>query len=188
VETLVLSQGWEPVARVPWERAVVLLALGKVEVVEAYQERAVRSVTLQLAMPSVIRYVRHARRTGRRGNAPVVRFNRDNLWVRDGGRCQYCGVPLTRREATWEHVLPRARGGRACWENIVLACVPCNQRKGCRTPQEAGMRLLRAPVRPAALLAPLHVTVSSGEGGGVPASWRKFLRDVTYWHGALEEG
>ena len=83
-------------------------------------------------------------------------------------------------------MVPRARGGLARWENIVLACVPCNQRKGCRTPEQAGMALRTQPVRPRNLAAPLHVTVQFDPG--MPLAWRKFLRDMTYWHGELEEG
>lgn len=181
METLVLSSAWEPLARVPWERAVVLLWQGKVEVVEEYADRQVRSVTVALGMPSVIRFVRNARRSGKK----CLRFSRDNVYVRDGGRCQYCAAPLSRREATYDHVVPRARGGLARWENIVLACVPCNQRKGCRTPEEAGMALRADPVRPRTLPGPIHLMLQYDRG--MPPSWRKFLRDMTYWHGALEE-
>jgi 5-methylcytosine-specific restriction endonuclease McrA len=181
VETLVLSSGWEPLARVSWQRAVCLLWQGKVEVVEEYEGARVRSVTLELRLPSVIRLLRHGR-VGRR----QVRLSRDNVWVRDRGRCQYCARALSRREATFDHVVPRAQGGRTCWDNIVIACVPCNQRKGGRTPTQAGMALRTVPVRPRWLATPVQLSLQLESG--VPPSWRRFVRDVAYWYGALEEG
>src|SRR4051794_12227122 len=105
METLVLSAGFEPVARVPWTRAITLLFDGKVEVIDSYDDRVVRSVTLQLAMPSVVRFVRSVRR-GKRG----LKFSRDNVFARDRGRCQYCGTRLARDSFTFDHVIPRAKG------------------------------------------------------------------------------
>ncbi len=77
-----------------------------------------------------------------------VRFSRLNIYARDGNTCQYCGRTLPRAELNLDHVIPRSRGGVTTWENVVCSCVPCNLAKGGRTPLEAGMRLLRVPVRP----------------------------------------
>src|SRR6476619_1672713 len=102
METLVLSAAYEPVARVPWQRAITLLWEGKVEVVEEYEDRVVRSVTLELRVPSVIRFIRALR-----GRKRVVKFSRDTVYVRDGRRCQYCNRVVPRHEATYDHVVPR---------------------------------------------------------------------------------
>lgn len=75
-------------------------------------------------------------------------FTRKNLFIRDGGRCQYCGAKLSLSSLTFEHVVPRSVGGLTRWENIVAACVSCNIKKRNRTPEEAGMRLLSKPVAP----------------------------------------
>jgi len=77
-----------------------------------------------------------------------ARFSRRNLFLRDGHQCQYCGAHPPRRELSIDHVIPRSRGGRDTWENLVIACQRCNVRKGDRTPEEAGMQLLRRPAAP----------------------------------------
>ncbi|WP_163868177.1 HNH endonuclease [Myxococcus eversor] len=180
METLVLSQSFEPVARIPWQRAVMLIFQGKVEVVEEYEDRFVRSVTVEIRMPSVIRFFRGLRK-GPKG----VKFSRENVYLRDRCRCQYCGLKVSRAEATYDHVLPRAQGGRTSWDNVVIACVPCNQRKGNRTPEHAKMALRCAPVKPKKLPDAMHLTFVFEQG--MPMSWAKFLRDVAYWHGELED-
>jgi 5-methylcytosine-specific restriction endonuclease McrA len=180
METLVLNQSYEPVARISWQRAVMLLWQGKVEVVEEYEDRLVRSVTVELRMPSVIRFLRHKRR-GDRG----VKFSRDNVYLRDHAQCQYCGQKVSRAEATYDHVVPRAQGGRTTWDNIVIACVGCNQKKGGRTPTQAKMALRSNPQKPHKLSGAVQLTFAYDKG--MPLSWRKFLRDVAYWHTELEE-
>ena len=180
METLVLSPGYEPIARVPWQRAVTLLFLGKVEVVEEYEDREIRSVTFVVKVPSVVRLLRALRGTRR-----AIKFSRENVYARDGGRCQYCGARVRRDEISYDHVVPRALGGTTIWENIVTACVPCNQRKGGRTPEQAGMKLRSTPVKPRRLPETFRVTFAFTKG--MPASWRAFLRDYSYWNGELEE-
>jgi 5-methylcytosine-specific restriction endonuclease McrA len=180
MDTLVLSAAFEPVARVCWQRAVTLLFAGKVEVVEEYEDRWVRSVTLEIRVPSVIRFLK-----GLRGRRHVVKFSRENVWARDRGRCQYCGTPVARPEATFDHVVPRAQGGRTCWENVVIACVPCNQRKGGHTPEQARMRLLAGPVRPKSVPDAFRMTFVFQKG--MPSAWRQWLRSAAYWNAELED-
>jgi len=102
-----------------------------------------------------------------------VRFSRANVMTRDGFTCQYCGERPPRSHLNLDHVVPRAHGGRSTWENVVASCVDCNRRKGGRTPEQAGLRLLRAPARPRwtplASLPLSHVR---------HAEWRPFLRVV----------
>src|SRR5688572_16073769 len=107
MDTLVLNATYEPVARVPWQRAIALLFSGKVEVVEAYADRHIRSVTLELQMPAVVRFLRVLARVKKKG----IRFSRENVFARDHGACQYCGRQITRQEATYDHVVPRAQDG-----------------------------------------------------------------------------
>jgi 5-methylcytosine-specific restriction endonuclease McrA len=108
-----------------------------------------------------------------------VRFSRFNIYSRDNNTCQYCNRTLPRSELNLDHVIPRSRGGTTTWENVVCSCVPCNLRKGGRTPQEAGMRLLRVPTRPRwtpLLRAPLHKATYR--------EWLPFLSlaDASYWN------
>ncbi len=180
METLVLNPGYEPVARVPWQRAVTLLFLGKVEVVEEYDHREIRSVTFVLKMPSVVRLLRALR-----GKRKAIKFSRENVYARDAGRCQYCGAGVPRDEITYDHVVPRALGGKTTWENIVTSCVFCNQKKGGRTPDQAGMKLRSVPARPKKLPDSFRITFTFRKG--MPASWRSWIRDVGYWTSELEE-
>jgi 5-methylcytosine-specific restriction endonuclease McrA len=140
------------------------LFVGKAEVVEDYAEQ-INSVSFSMAMPAVVRLMRAARRHRRQ-----VRFSRTHVWLRDGHRCQYCGDAKRAEELTYDHVLPRSRGGVTSWENIVTACRPCNFAKANRTPSEAGLSLLKRPVEPR-WLPPLR----SLSAHAVPELWRTFL-------------
>ena len=80
-----------------------------------------------------------------------VKFSRNNVFARDDFRCQYCGARKSARELNYDHVVPRVQGGKTVWENIVASCYDCNGMKRGRTPEQAGMKLLRAPVKPRSL-------------------------------------
>jgi 5-methylcytosine-specific restriction endonuclease McrA len=113
-----------------------------------------------------------------------AKFSRENIYARDKGMCQYCGTRVKVSEFEYEHVIPRARGGQTIWENIVVACTPCNQRKGGRTPAEARMFLRSVPRRPDKSFKGRRVTLAWRSG--MPESWRSYMRDVTYWRGELD--
>jgi 5-methylcytosine-specific restriction endonuclease McrA len=130
----------------------------------------VRAVGYDLQAPRVIRLV-SCDRSPRQG----LRFNRRNVFARDGNLCQYCGRHYPTSELSLDHVVPRSRGGVTSWENIVCACVACNVRKGGRTPQEAHMQLVRQPVKPRR--SPL---LSVKLGNPKYASWKTFVESA-YW-------
>lgn len=110
-----------------------------------------------------------------------VRFSRRNIFERDKNTCQYCGRRYAKSELTIDHVVPRSKGGYDSWENLVLACVKCNVRKGDRTPEEASMPLLKKPVKPA-WLPRLGARVPLGQLD----SWQRFV-DALYWDIELRE-
>lgn len=140
---LLLNATYEPLTVVSLRRAVVLLLKEKAEILEA-TERRIRAANISLPMPLVIRLVYYVR-VPRRLRVPLTRRA---VMIRDGYTCQYCGAQASRGMLTIDHVLPKVRGGRTLWENLVCACKECNLRKGSRTPEEAGMRLLKRPERP----------------------------------------
>jgi 5-methylcytosine-specific restriction endonuclease McrA len=109
----------------------------------------------------------------------TVPFSRRNLYRRDGFRCQYCGRKRNTADLSIDHVVPRSRGGRTTWENCVLSCIPCNVRKGNRPAVEAGMALVKAPLRPA--WTP-YLLVSTAHRR---ASWAQFVSDQ-YWNVELD--
>ena len=147
VATLLLNASYEPMKVIPWQRAITLLVLNKVELVEAYDEM-VRGLTVSFQLPSVVRLLRYAR-----GRTRGVKFSRMNVYRRDHFACQYCGSLPGVDALTFDHVVPRAQGGKTEWTNIVTACITCNARKADRTPDQAGMALTARPVRPSWMCA-----------------------------------
>jgi len=103
----------------------------------------IRSVHFGVLVPRVIRLLFYDRLPKR-----SLRLNRHTVFARDGHRCQYCGRRMPTGQLSLDHVVPRSRGGRTTWENVVCACLTCNVRKGGRTPKEAQMKLRRQPIRP----------------------------------------
>lgn len=141
---LVLNASFEPLHIVPWQKAIQLLFQGKVEVIEE-SEQEVRTVRLTIRIPAVLRLLSYVPLTRKK---QLVRFSRINIFLRDQHTCQYCGEKFNRAQLTLDHVIPIVQGGRKCWENIVTACKPCNQKKGGRTPIQAGVKLIRKPKQP----------------------------------------
>lgn len=172
-QTLLLNATYEPLDVVHWQRAMVLWAQGKVEIVHTH-DREVRSVTFSFKLPSVVRLLRFVR-TARR---QVVQFTRANIYARDSYTCQYCHKAFQSDDLTFDHVIPVAQGGHRSWENIVTCCLTCNRKKGCRTPEEAGMALKHRPSRPS--YSPVfRVTVGIRK---TPEQWRDYL----YWNSTLD--
>lgn len=137
---LVLNQDNSPLMVCSVERAFILVFMNKSEMVRSANGHRLHSVSKSYPMPSVIRLIRYV-------NAPYkgVNLTRQNIFKRDNFECQYCG---TRRELTIDHVMPRARGGKDTWMNLVAACKRCNARKGDDTPEEANMPLRKNPYKP----------------------------------------
>lgn len=181
-DTLVLDHTFSPVGRVSWQRAITLLFEEKVEVIESYEDWTVRSVTVAFKVPSVVRFLKKVF-----GRKRAIKFSRENLYARDGGRCQYCSAKVARPEATYDHVVPRAQGGKTDWFNIVICCYGCNQKKGGRTPEQARMKLLSMPVKPKKLPDTVRLTFTYQKG--MPESWAAWLgdaaRSVAYWNTEL---
>jgi 5-methylcytosine-specific restriction endonuclease McrA len=164
-QVLLLNITYEPLKIINWQRAISLLCLGKVEVIEE-SNREIRSVSIAIRLPSVVRLLKLVKRP----RSPV-KFSRQNIYARDQYRCQYCDHRFSPQELTYDHILPKSRGGRTVWENIVTCCIECNRRKGGRTPAEASMVLLRKPIRPKWVPA-MKITISFQE---MPRSWRDYL-------------
>ena len=158
--TLLLNATFEPLCVVSLRRAVVLVLKDKAEIV-ARDVAELHSARLAVPCPSVIRLV-HFVRVPYRSRVPL---SRRAVFARDDHRCQYCGAHAD----SIDHVMPRSRGGEHVWENVAAACRTCNLRKRDRTPDEAGMRLLRSPSPPREL-AWVVIAV-----GGVPEVWKPYL-------------
>lgn len=164
--TLLLNSSFEPIKIISWQKAITLLFLGKVEVVDSY-EREIRSISLALKLPAVVRLLKYIHLGKRR--PPLTRFN---LLARDDFQCQYCSVPLTANTATIDHVLPKSQGGTTCWQNIVACCHTCNRKKGGKTPHQAKMDLLNDPIAPEWL-----PVLSINFNKNLPQHWLIFLKN-----------
>ena len=158
---LVLNADFQALSVCSVERAAVLVLLREADLVEAHAGRALRAATTSLPWPSVVRLRGYVRVPYRK-----VLLTRRNLLRRDGHACQYCGAT---ERLTLDHVLPRSRGGPETWENLVAACTRCNNRKGSRTPEEAGMALGRPPFRPS------HVMYMRDFLGETEEAWKPYL-------------
>lgn len=164
---LVLNSFYQPSQVVSWERAVCLLFDGKAETVESTDE-VLRSPSVQMMMPSIIRMKRKTR-----ARKMSIKFSRTNVFLRDGHKCQYCKGSFEEAELNYDHVLPRSRGGRTEWDNIVASCYPCNEKKGNKTPDEAKMPLQRQPRKPTWLPMVARLPARS-----VPDSWRVYFQQA----------
>lgn len=171
-QVLVLDRSYRPVQVVHWTTAITMLFTSKAEVLTEY-DGFVRSQLLVIKIPAVIRLLNAFRRRSKK-----VKFSRVNIYARDEYRCQYCGQKKRMGELTYDHVIPKSKGGKTEWTNIVACCVECNQRKANRGPEQAGMRLYKKPIEP--VQDPAVVFQVSKES--VPDAWRDYL----YWTGSLD--
>jgi len=116
------------------------------------------------------------------------KFSRRNIYLRDRNQCQFCGKKLKTEELNLDHVIPKSKGGGMTWTNIVLSCIKCNDKKRNRTPEQAGMRLIRKPTVP----KPGELRRSYGErlrrklGRDIPSTWEGFLSKM-FWEVGLQD-
>lgn len=139
-----------------------MVFLDRAEIIETLDGQRVRSVSTSIAVPSVVRLGAYIRVPHKR-----IMLSRKNIIKRDGGVCQYCGRKAA--PMTVDHVIPKNMGGKDTWENLVAACAVCNNRKGQRTPEQAGMKLVRKPRRPN------HITFIKQFIGVKDTSWKRYL-------------
>ena len=140
---LVLNADYTPLSYYPpslwpWQTAIKAVFLDKVDIIARY-DRHVHSPSLDMALPSVIALRQYVR------PSEYPAFTRFNLFLRDRFACQYCG---SGEHLTFDHIIPRRLGGVTSWENVATACLPCNLKKGGRTPAQAHMQLKNRAIRP----------------------------------------
>ena len=172
---LVLNADFRPLSYYPlslwsWQDAIKAICLDRVNVVSNY-DRVIRSPSFEMALPRdgfLNHYVIPPRHPA---------FTRFNVFLRDKFQCQYCG---TREDLTFDHVIPRSKGGRTTWENVVAACAPCNLRKANRLPQEIRMFPRQTPFQPT--VHDLHNNGRAFPPNHLHQSWLDYL----YWDSELE--
>ncbi len=194
---LVLNRLWQAVNVCTVRRALTLLFQGHAQAVfnapdgtfhtYNFQEwrdfsrrepdgEAVATITFRIRVPRVILLLVYDRLPKKE-----VTFTRHNIFERDKNTCQYCGRVCDRQDLNLDHVIPRERGGPTTWENIVCSCIECNTQKANRTPQEAGMHLIRKPKRPKwRPFVQINLSLHQHD------SWKHFI-DLAYWNVELGE-
>lgn len=168
--TLVLTPWMAVHAIFDWREAIVAQYKGKVDVLEIYPE-TVSSVSVTYNIPAVIRLKTSV---GLKRTKRGLKFSRSNLFSRDSFTCQYCGVKKGFKQLNYDHVLPRAQGGKTTWTNIVSSCFTCNTKKDNRTPEQAKMPLLKKPAIPTQLpmTPPILSSISH-----IPEEWKFYITD-----------
>lgn len=189
-QTLILNQHYRAHEIIDWKDAVTRMFSGKVEVLVQYDEvlahidrqtlntfpelkRALRQVigtdaeelTIKVPAVAVLRRKIGATKTG-------VKFSKINVCLRDDFSCQFCGKKLPMSQLNYDHVVPRSQGGKTVWENVVMSCYSCNDKKRNRTPEQAGMPLLSVPVRPKVL--PMNEPYIDPQK--IPTEWEGFIK------------
>jgi 5-methylcytosine-specific restriction endonuclease McrA len=161
-DVLVLNFTYEALNITSFQRAVKLIFSGKAEVVHG-RDRLLVSPTFEMRMPSIIRMLYYIRRPSQK-----VALTKKNILLRDDYTCQYCGL-RGERLMTVDHVIPRSKGGPSTWENLVCACMRCNNRKNNRTPEHANMAMRRKP------RTPKYIPWIRVKRNTLPGEWHKFL-------------
>lgn len=163
---LVLNRAYLATNVIGWQRAIMLVYLGKAEMVSENEELFIPTVNKRYPLPSVIRLLMYS---GFPRFTP--RFTRRNVYLRDNYTCQYCGRRQENNRLNLDHILPLSRGGVTGWTNVVCSCLACNLKKRDQLPEEVGMRLNRKP------RVPGNYMLYRLRGSAVPEDWSDFL----YW-------
>ena len=172
---LVLNADFRPLSYYPlslwsWQETVKAVFLDRVNIVSEY-DRFVRSPSSEFRLPSVVALKTYVK------PALYPAFTRFNVFLRDRFSCQYCGC---RQELTFDHLIPRSRGGQTKWDNVLTACSPCNLRKGSLTPEQVGLKPMLLPYRPTVF--ELHRNGRLFPPNYLHESWVDYL----YWDTELE--
>ncbi len=165
IKILVLNYSYEPLQFCSAKRAIIMILSGRAENIES-DGFVVRSPSVSYPLPAVIRVLNMVRRKRKRG----ISFSKKNILRRDNFTCQYCGK--SNNILTVDHICPKSRGGKTNWTNVVVACKPCNLKKGSQNLHETGMRLKKTPSKPDYLF--FHFSIPSGPESHLQI-WQKYL-------------
>lgn len=155
-QVLVLSTGFEPMFKTGWQRALSAVMSGRAEIIESHDTLWIGTPTGKVECPTVVRFTTGVIAAKLKVDCSLRRPTKKLLWIRDEGKCQYCSKNVTCSSATIDHVLPKSRGGKHTWDNLVISCSRCNGKKGDRLPKECNMNLLKEPAPPLDYFLPLR--------------------------------
>lgn len=173
--TLLLNSSYEPISVISAQKAIKLLFLGKVYVV-IEGDVTWRSISIAIRVPSVVRMINYVK--GLSGKRDNIKMTRKNIMIRDKYTCQYCGLKKGLGNLNIDHVIPKSQGGKSVWENLVVSCVKCNNKKDNKTPKQAGLELKKVPKKPDFIM----FTFTLGRNN-IPKSWLDYM----YWNVELDQ-
>jgi hypothetical protein len=145
---LMLSTGYEPLYQTNWKRALTAILGGRAEIIEVHSHLTIGTSRGSIPFPLKVRFITGVILRNIKRINTYAQLSRKNIFLRDKGRCQYCGMQVTSKSGTVDHIVPRSRGGMHVWENVVIACIPCNQKKGARLVDSTNMSLIKKPKSP----------------------------------------
>jgi len=147
-QVLVLSTGYEPLFKTNWKRAISAVFCGRAEVIETHKTLTIGTSTGHIQFPTIVRFLTGIISVRIRNVSHKKRPSKKTVWHRDMGMCQYCEKNLSLKDSTIDHVVPRSKDGDHTWENVVIACRKCNQKKGSRLLRDCSMSLRSKPKKP----------------------------------------
>lgn len=182
-DTLVVDITGTPLGFVSWKDAVRLYHKDKASILHEDMNRVLHSDSFEMGMPTVVQVRNRVARAAKMS----VPFTRRNLAIRDDSTCQYCGKVLATHQYTMDHVLPRSQGGISSWTNLCICCQKCNRYKGGKTPEQAGMKLLKPLIEPSRFDNRYHFRIHLRK---IRPEWMAWLAAETksyeYWNTLLD--
>jgi len=160
---LVLDATYRPIKQVSWQKAMVMYFQEKIEIIKEYDDKWINSPSQKFKIPAVVRLINFVFKF-----PWGMKLTRTNILIRDNLECQYCSKKLNRKNFTIDHVVPRSKGGKSSWQNLVACCAKCNTYKGDKSPRESGLILKNTPVQP-------KVSLFRYVHGEPPKQWLDFL-------------
>jgi 5-methylcytosine-specific restriction endonuclease McrA len=160
-KVLILNQDYSALTICSVQKAFILVFLNKAELVSQSETHHLRTVSATFPLPSIIRLHKYVQLPYK-----GVVLSRQNVFKRDNNQCQYC---LSTEDLTLDHVIPKSKGGKSTWDNLVTACKRCNSKKGDFTPQDANMKLAQQPYKPS------FIMFLRDFSGQIQEDWRPYL-------------
>lgn len=174
METLVLDANYRPITIFPFGKAIRKVMSERAEVLERFTDEEIgREWKGAMECPSVIRLL-HFVQKPRKHNI-YQRLTRQNVLIRDNYCCQYCGCHLNIKTLSWDHIVPRDKGGKSTWTNLVSACQHCNVKKGNKSLQESGLHLKKKPVAPLKIMGVDEFSFFSSLKNFPSERWKSYL-------------
>lgn len=168
MKTLLLNSSYEILSFISFKTLIRLIVKDKVEIISNWPGEHINWANGGIKYPSIVKMRYYIRK-----NSVKMKFHRNGIFKRDHNKCQYCGIRPNINDLTMDHVMPKSRGGKSTWDNILTACLSCNNKKGDRTPEEAGLKPLSVPKAPSNYLIIEYILAKPKH-----PDWKLYFSDI----------